>query len=159
MEGSSLTAYAAAASGELERTLPLVSALLSLARPSAFPVDLRHALEPLSVVYGAIANAAGGTLRISNCTEQMFVSTGGTAARTLLAELLDAAVGEPRAVTGELHRQGDRVALRLSSPLARPIGSDVRRLATSTGARFDSAHGATLLSFPALTPSGADSTP
>jgi hypothetical protein len=159
VEGSSLTAYAAAASGELERTLPLVDALLSLARPSAIPVDLQHALKPLTIVYGAIANAAGGTLRILNGTEQMFITTDGTTTRTMLAELLDAAVGEHPAVTGSIDRQHDRIALRLSSPLSRPIGSDVQRLATSTGVRFGSEHGDTLLSFPALTPSGVDSTP
>jgi nitrogen fixation/metabolism regulation signal transduction histidine kinase len=157
VERSALSPYATAAASELEQTIPLVEALLSLARPSAFPVDLRTALRPLATLYGAIARAAGGSLRIRNDSEQMFVAGDGTTVRVLLAELLDASVGEKREVNGTVIRRGEHVALSLNTPLARPIGRDVQRLGDACGMQLTHDHGETLLMFPALAHSGVDS--
>lgn len=157
VEGSALTVYAVAAASELERTIPLIDALLSLARPSPFPVDLHTALRPLATLYEAIARAAGGSLQISNDTEQMFIGVDGTTTRTLLAEILDAAVGEKRAVTGALVRDGEQIALRLTSALARSISENVQLLGASSGIQLSLDRDETLLLFPALVHSGVDS--
>lgn len=156
-ECSGLAPYAAAAASELERTLPLIDALLSLARPAAFPVDLHIVIRPIAALYEAIARAAGGSVRLLNDAEQMFVAVDGTIARTLVSELLDAVVSGTRAVTGVVVRQGEYVALRLDSPLSRPIGYDVQRLGAGCGIRLSVDDNETLLLFPALATSGVDS--
>lgn len=152
-----LAPYAAAASGELERTLPLIDALLSLARPAAVPVDLRTTLRPLATLYEAIARATGGSLRITNDTEQMFVDGDPVTVRVLLAELLDAAVADARTVTGVVARDGDRIALRLSPGLARPLSDDVHRLSAGVGARLSLDDQQALIMFPSLAHAGVDS--
>ena len=101
-EGSALAPFAAAASAELERTIPLVEALLALARPVANPVDLRIALQPLLVLYGAIATAGGGSLSVVYEAEQMFVAADGDTVRALLAEALDVTIGANLEVTGKV---------------------------------------------------------
>lgn len=157
VEGAALVPYAEAASSELERTLPLIDALLSLARPAAVPVDLQTTLAPLLTLYGSIAAAAGGSLRISNDAEQMFVAGDGISVRALLAELLDASVQGDRSVTGAVRRDGDRIALELSVSPVRPIDDDVQRLCAEARCRLTLHHDVATLMFPALTHSGVDS--
>lgn len=157
VDAAALSPYAVAAASELERTIPLLDALLSLARPSALPVDLRIALRPLVTLYAAIARASGGSLDISNDVEHMFVTTDDLTTRTLLAELLDAAVGEKRAVTGAVARDGEHIALRLTSSLTRPMGNDAQQLGVSCGIQLSQNVNETLLIFPSLAHSGFDS--
>jgi nitrogen fixation/metabolism regulation signal transduction histidine kinase len=149
-DGSALAPFATAASSELERVLPLVEALLSLARPLSVPVDLQTAIRPLAALYGAIAGAGGGSLQISNESEQMFVAIDGTTVRTLLAEVLDAAVAPDRAVAGILARDGASISLRLAAGLSRPISAHLLQLGARHDVRLSADTNETLLLFPAL---------
>ena len=157
MEGAALAPYAESASSELERTLPLIDALLALARPAASPVDLRTTLAPLLTLYGSVAAAAGGSLKVSNDAEQMFVAGDGITVRALLAELLDATVQGDRSVTGVVRRDDDRIVLQLSVPPARPIDDELQRLCADGGYRLTLHRDFATLMFPALTPPGVDS--
>jgi hypothetical protein len=156
-DGASIAPYAQAAAGELERTIPLIDALLALARPAIHPVDLRMTLAPLLTLYGSVATAAGGSLNISNDAEQMFVAGDGITVRALLAELLDASVQGDRSVTGEVRRDDDRIVLQLSVPPARPIDDELQRLCADGGYRLTLHPDFATLMFPALTHPGVDS--
>jgi hypothetical protein len=90
-------------------------------------------------------------------SEQMFVAADGVSTRTILAELLDASVGEKTMVTGIVAREGDHVALTLAAPLSRPISGNVQRLSDACGMQLRHDHDETLLKFPALAHSGVDS--
>jgi hypothetical protein len=149
--------YAAAASAELERTIPLVEALLTLARPAANPVDLRVVLQPLLVLYGAIAASGGGSLTVVYEAEHMFVAADGDTARALLAEALDVSVGANLEVAGKLAESDGNVSLRLVGGAGRPISAKMEGLATDRDIRVSSDEDETHLLFPALARAGVDS--
>lgn len=157
IEGSALAPFAAAAAAELERTIPLVEALLALARPLPIPVDLRTALQPLSVLYGAIATAGGGSLTIEPESEQLFVTVDGNAVRALLAEALDVTIGANLDVTARLGRSGGMVSLRMIGGAGRPIAAKIERFAAEIEARLSSDEDETALLFPAPARAGVDS--
>jgi hypothetical protein len=152
-----LAPYAAAASAELERAIPLVEALLALARPAANPVDLRIALQPLLVLYGAIAVAGGGSLNVVYEGEHMFVAADGDSSRALLAEALDVTVGANLDVSGKLAEADGMVSLRLIGGAGRPIAAKMEALATDCDVRLSSDEDETHLLFPALARAGVDS--
>ena len=156
-EPSTLAPYAAAAASELERTIPLVDALLTLARPLPHPIDLRTAVQPLVVLYGAIAVAAGGSLRIDYDAEQMFVKADGDAVRALLAEALDVSVGANLEVTGKLGVSDGSLSLRLVGGAGRPIAGKMERFAAAHDILLSSDEDETALLFPALARAGVDS--
>lgn len=156
-EAASLSPYAAAAAFELERTIPLVEALLTLARPLPNPVDLRLAILPLALLYGAIAVAAGGSLRIDYEAEQMFVRADGDAVRALLAEALDVTVGANLEVTGKLGASDGSFSLRMVGGAGRPIAGKMERFAVAHDILLSSDEDETALLFPALARAGVDS--
>jgi hypothetical protein len=158
MEGSALTPYAVAAASELERTIPLVEALLALARPLPIPVDLRIALQPLSVLYGAIAMTAGGSLTIVHDVEQMFVKADGDTVRALLAEALDVTIGANLEVAGKLGDSDGSFSLRMVGGAGRPIAGKMERFAAEHDVQLSSDEDETALLFPALARAGVDST-
>jgi hypothetical protein len=152
-----LAPYAQAAASELERTIPLVDALLSLARPLQNPVDLRTALQPFVVLYGAIAVAGGGSLDLVYEAEQMFVAADGDTVRALVAEALDVTIGANLEVTGRLGDSDGAASLRLIGGAGRPIAFSMERLAAERDIRLSSDEDETALLFPALTRAGVDS--
>ena len=156
-EGSAIAPYAAAAARELERTLPLVEALLALARPLPIPVDLRIALQPLSALYGAIATAAGGSLSLVYDSAPAFVKADGDTVRALLAEALDVSVGSNLEVTGRLGDADGSVSLRMVGGAGRPIAEKMERFAAAQDIRLSSDEDETALLFPALARAGVDS--
>lgn len=156
-EGSALAPYASAAASELERAIPLVEALLALARPLSNPVDLRIALQPLTKLYGAIAVAAGGSLNVVYEAEQMFVQADENTVRALLAEALDVTVGANLEVSGKLGESDGALSLRLVGGAGRPIAATMERLAAERDIRLSSDEDETHLLFPALARAGDDS--
>lgn len=156
-EGVALAPFAAAAACELERTIPLVEALLALARPLPIPVDLRTAVQPLSVLYGAIAVASGGSLTMEFLSEQMFVAGDSNAVRALLAEALDVTIGANLEVTAKLGHSDGIVSLRMIGGAGRPIAAKMERLAAEQHMQFSSDEDETALLFSALTRAGVNS--
>jgi hypothetical protein len=158
-DASALAPFAAAAAGELERTIPLVEALLALARPLPIPVDLRTAIEPLAVLYGAIAVAGGGSLSLEHESEQMFVGLDGNAVRALVAEALDVTIGNNLEVSARVGYSdaGSMLSLRMIGGAGRPISAKIERLAMDQQVRISSDEDETALLFPALARAGVDS--
>lgn len=157
VEAGTLAPYAAAAASELERTLPLVDALLTLTRPLQNPVDLKIALQPLAVLYGAIAVAGGGSLNLVYESEQMFVAADGDTVRALVAEALDVTIGANLEVTGRLGDSDGNLSLRLIGGAGRPVAAKMERLAAEQDIRLNSDEDETALLFPALARTGVDS--
>jgi hypothetical protein len=157
IEGSLLAPFAAAAVRELERTIPLVEALLALARPLSNPVDLRIAMQPLLTLYGAIAAAGGGSLNVVYEREQMFVEAGSDTVRALVAEALDVTIGSNLDVTGRVGDSEGSISIRLVGGAGRPIASRMERLAAEHDIRLNSDEDETFLLFPSLARAGVDS--
>lgn len=157
IEGSALLPYANAAASELERVLPLVDALLALARPLPNPVDLRAVLPPLLVLYRAIAVAGEGSLELGYQADQMFVSADGDTVRALVAEALDVTIGANLEVEGKVSGSDGAFAVRLVGGAGRPIASRMEALAAEHDIKFTADEDETLLLFPALANAGADS--
>jgi nitrogen fixation/metabolism regulation signal transduction histidine kinase len=156
-EGAALAPYAAAAAAELERTIPLVEALLALARPLSNPVDLRIAIQPFLALYGAIAAAGDGSLDVVYEGEQMFVNADGDTVRALLAEALDVTIGSNLEVAGRVANAEGSISIRLVGGAGRPIASKMERLAAEHDIRLNSDEDETFLLFPALARAGVDS--
>lgn len=156
-EASALAPYAAAAASELERTVPLVEAMLVLARPLSDPVDLRIALQPFLALYGAIAAAGGGSLDVVYEAEQMFVNADGDTVRALVAEALDVTIGSNLDVAGRVGDSQGSISIRLVGGAGRPIAAKMERLAAEHDIRLNSDEDETLLLFPALARAGVDS--
>jgi Signal transduction histidine kinase len=157
-DGAALAPYAAAAASELERAIPLVEALLVLARPLSVPVDLRSAIQPLLLLYRAIALAGGGTLDVVYEAEQMFVNADGDTVRALVAEALDVTVGANLEVAGRVGDSDGSISIRLVGGAGRPIAAKMDALAVEHDIRLNSDEDETLLLFPALARAGVDST-
>ena len=157
-EASALAPYATAASSELERALPLVDALLALARPLPNPVDLRTAIQPLVALYGAIAVAGSGSLQLVYEAEQMFLAVDGDTVRALAAEALDVTIGANLDVAGRLGNDSEgNISLRLIGGAGRPIAAKMERLAAERDIRLSSDEDETLLLFPSLVRAGVES--
>lgn len=156
-EGSAIAPFAAAAASELERTIPLVEALLALARPLSTPVDLSVALRPLAVLYGAIAGAAGGSLVLEHDAGHMMVRADGDAVRALLCEALDVTVGANLDVSGELGDIDGYFSLRMIGGAGRPIAARMEHFAAEHDVRIRSDEDETALLFPVLARAGVDS--
>ncbi|MBK5187663.1 MAG: HAMP domain-containing histidine kinase [Gemmatimonadaceae bacterium] len=156
-EGAAVAPFAASAAGELERALPIVEALLAMARPLPIPVDLRIALPPFLALYGAIAVAGGGSLKVVNEAEQMFVNADGDTVRALVAEALDVTVGANLDVTGRLADSDGVLSLRLIGGAGRPIAAPMERLAAERDIQLSSDENETVLLFPSLARAGVDS--
>lgn len=156
-QGSALAPYADAAASELERAIPLVEALLSLARPLSNPVDLRVAMQPLLALYGAIARAGGGSLDVVYEAEHMFVNADGDTVRALVAEALDVTVGANLEVAGKIGESDGSISVRLVGGAGRPIATKMERLAAEHDIRLNSDEDETLLLLPALARAGVDS--
>ena len=139
--------------------MPLVEALLALARPLANPVDLRVAVQPLVVLYGAIAKTGGGSLSVVYETEHLFVAADGDTVRALLAEALDVTVGANLEVSGQLADSDGNLSLRLIGGAGRPIAAKMEGLAAEHDIRLSSDEDETHLLFPALARAGVDSNP
>lgn len=149
--------FATAAAQELERALPLVEALLALARPLPNPVDLRLAMQPLLVLYRAIAKAGGGSLDVVYEAEHMFVAADGDTVRALVAESLDVSVGANLEVAGKVVESDRSISLRLVGGAGRPTAPRMEQLAAAHDSRLNSDEDETLLLMPALARAGADS--
>jgi signal transduction histidine kinase len=156
-QGAALAPYAAAAASELERAIPLVEALLALARPLSTPVDLRVAMQPLVVLYGAIATAGGGSLDVVYEAEHMFVNADGDTVRALVAEALDVTVGANLEVAGKIGESEGSISVRLVGGAGRPVATKMEQLAAEHDIGLDSDEDETLLLLPALTRAGVDS--
>jgi hypothetical protein len=59
-------------------------------------------MQPLLVLYGAIAKAGGGSLDVVYEAEQMFVAADGDTVRALVAESMDVTVGSNLEVAGRV---------------------------------------------------------
>jgi signal transduction histidine kinase len=156
-QGSALAAYADAAASELERAIPLVEALLALARPLSAPVDLRIAMQPLLALYGAIAKAGGGSLDVVYEAEHMFVNADGDTVRALVAEALDVTVGANLEVAGKIGESDGAISVRLVGGAGRPVATKMEQLAAEHDIRLNSDEDETLLLLPALARAGVDS--
>jgi signal transduction histidine kinase len=156
-EASALAPYTAAAVAELERTIPLVEALLALARPLPNPVDLRIALQPFLALYGAIAGAGGGSLDVVYEAEQMFVNADGDTVRALVAEAIDVTIGSNLDVAGRVGDSESSISIRLVGGAGRPVAAKMERLAAEHDIRLISDEDETLLLFPAFARAGVDS--
>ena len=156
-DGPALAPYAAAAASELERTVPLVDALLALARPLPNPVDLRVAIQPLLVLYRAIAVAGGGSLDMVYEAEQMFVNTDGDTVRALIAEALDVTVGANLEIAGKIASSNGSISIRMVGGAGRPIAPRMEALAAEHDIQLNADEEETLLLFPALARAGVDS--
>jgi nitrogen fixation/metabolism regulation signal transduction histidine kinase len=156
-QGSALAAYADAAASELERAIPLVEALLALARPLSAPVDLRVAMQPLLALYGAIAKAGGGSLDVVYEAEHMFVNADGDTVRALVAEALDVTVGANLEVAGKIGESDGAISVRLVGGAGRPVATKMEQLAAEHDIRLNSDEDETLLLLPALARAGVDS--
>jgi signal transduction histidine kinase len=156
-QGSALAAYADAAASELERAIPLVEALLALARPLSAPVDLRVAMQPLLALYGAIAKAGGGSLAVVYEAEHMFVNADGDTVRALVAEALDVTVGANLEVAGMIGESDGAISVRLVGGAGRPVATKMEQLAAEHEIRLNSDEDETLLLLPALARAGVDS--
>jgi nitrogen fixation/metabolism regulation signal transduction histidine kinase len=156
-QGSALAAYADAAASELERAIPLVEALLALARPLSTPVDLRVAMQPLLALYGAIAKAGGGSLDVVYEAEHMFVNADGDTVRALVAEALDVTVGANLEVAGKIGESDGAISVRLVGGAGRPVATKMEQLAAEHDIRLNSDEDETLLLLPALARAGVDS--
>ncbi|HEY2898615.1 MAG TPA: histidine kinase dimerization/phospho-acceptor domain-containing protein [Gemmatimonadaceae bacterium] len=156
-EVSTLAPYATAAANELERAIPLVDALLALARPLSNPVDLRIAMRPLLVLYGAIATAGGGSLDVVYGAEHMFVAVDADIVRALVAESLDVTVGANLDIAGRVSESDGSIAVRLVGGAGRPIATKMEQLAAVHDIRLNSDEDETLLLMPALARAGVDS--
>lgn len=154
---SALAPYASAAAGELERAMPLVEALLALARPVANPVDLRSVMRPLLVLYGAIATTGGGSLDVVYETEHMFVAADGDTVRALVAEALDVTIGANLDVAGRVGESDGAISLRLVGGAGRPVATRMEQLAAEHDIRLNADEDETLLLMPARARAGADS--
>jgi signal transduction histidine kinase len=152
-----LVPYATAAAQELERAIPLVEALLALARPLPNPVDLRLAMQPLLVLYGAIAKAGGGSLAVVYEAEHMFVTADCDTVRALVAESLDVSVGANLEVAGKVGESDGAISLRLVGGAGRPIATRMEQLAAEHHIRLNSDEDETLLLMPALARAAVDS--
>mgnify|MGYP001548070088 FL=1 len=130
---------------------------MALARPLPIPVDLRIALQPLTTLYGAIATAAGGSLKLVYESQQMFVRADENTVRALLAEALDVTVGANLEISGRLGDSDGALSLRLVGGAGRPIAAKMERLAAERDIRFGSDEDETHLLFPALARAGVDS--
>lgn len=155
--GPALAPYVAAAVGELERMIPLVEALLALARPLSNPVDLTIAMQPFLALYGAIAAAGGGSLQVVYEAEQMFVNADSDTVRALLAEALDVTIGSNLEVAGRVGDNEGAISIRLVGGAGRPIASKMERLAAEHDIRLNSDEDETLLLFPVPARAGVDS--
>jgi signal transduction histidine kinase len=156
-QGAALAPYAAAAASELERAIPLVEALLALARPLSTPVDLRVAMQPLVALYGAIATAGGGSLDVVYEAEHMFVNADGDTVRALVAEALDVTVGANLEVAGKIGESEGSISVRLVGGAGRPVATKMEQLAAEHDIGLDSDEDETLLLLPALARAGVDS--
>ena len=156
-DAAALSPYASAAAQELERAIPLVEALLALARPLPNPIDLRLAMQPLLVLYGAIAKAGGGSLDVVYEAEQMFVAADGDTVRALLAESMDVTVGSNLEVAGRVGVSDGAISLRLVGGAGRPVATKMEQLAALHDIQLNSDEDETLLLMPALARAGVDS--
>ena len=156
-DAAALSPYASAAAQELERAIPLVEALLALARPLPNPIDLRLAMQPLLVLYGAIAKAGGGSLDVVYEAEQMFVGADGDTVRALLAESMDVTVGSNLEVAGRVGVSDGAISLRLVGGAGRPVATKMEQLAALHDIQLNSDEDETLLLMPALARAGVDS--
>jgi signal transduction histidine kinase len=156
-DAAALSPYASAAAQELERAIPLVEALLALARPLPNPIDLRLAMQPLLVLYGAIAKAGGGSLDVVYEAEQMFVAADGDTVRALVAESMDVTVGSNLEVAGRVGVSDGAISLRLVGGAGRPVATKMEQLAALHDIQLNSDEDETLLLMPALARAGVDS--
>jgi signal transduction histidine kinase len=156
-DAAALSPYASAAAQELERAIPLVEALLALARPLPNPIDLRLAMQPLLVLYGAIAKAGGGSLDVVYEAEQMFVGADGDTVRALVAESMDVTVGSNLEVAGRVGVSDGAISLRLVGGAGRPVATKMEQLAALHDIQLNSDEDETLLLMPALARAGVDS--
>jgi hypothetical protein len=128
-----------------------------LARPLSTPVDLRVAMQPLVVLYGAIATAGGGSLDVVYEAEHMFVNADGDTVRALVAEALDVTVGANLEVAGKIGESEGSISVRLVGGAGRPVATKMEQLAAEHDIGLDSDEDETLLLLPALARAGVDS--
>ncbi len=119
--------------------IPLVDALLALARPLPNPVDLRAAMPPLLVLYRAIAVAGGGSLELGYEAEQMFVSCRRQTPCVPSSPRRSTSPSEPISRSRARSSGSDadrRLAVRLVGGAGRPIATRMER--ARGGARHSS---------------------
>lgn len=116
MTAASLAPFADAAAAELERTVKLVDALLAMARPAPYPVDLIALLQPLLIVYAEMALRQGGLLEV-DLTEGTIIESAeqAEACRLIVASALEAAAARPGAAALRMSEDDDGVMLTVRS--------------------------------------------
>jgi signal transduction histidine kinase len=96
VEPATLVPFGEAAASELARATALVDALLALARPASSPVDLVTVLDPLVVLYDAVATPRGGRVTLERSRGEMSeTSANGDLVRCIVAAVLDQAIDDP----------------------------------------------------------------
>ncbi|MGH7720317.1 MAG: histidine kinase dimerization/phospho-acceptor domain-containing protein [Gemmatimonadaceae bacterium] len=151
---SALAPFAETAAGEVERTARLVEALLAVARPTAADaVDLMAVLDPLVLLYGALAERAQGRLLVERLDgAPADSSVDALSARLAIATILEAATAEPAAVrcTVEGRKEGEGTALSVACDEgALEVPAAVRRISMQAGIRFEERRNAVSVLFPA----------
>jgi signal transduction histidine kinase len=153
-----LATFAELASGEIGRSAQLIEALLALARPpSANAVDLRQALDPLVVLYGAVAVRNGGCLEVVRPPQGTDSHAGGPStvdalsARLAIATILDHSVDGAARVECWAASVAGAPTVGVSRDGGAPVIPDVERIQTALPAvRIEHARSAVTIVFPAL---------
>jgi signal transduction histidine kinase len=116
-DAASVAPFAESATAELLRATPLVEALLTLARPVRKPVDLWDVLQPLTVVFHAIASANGGAVTVERPVGEEFTTAAdGSATRLALATALQQVLVGAAAVRCLVERSPDAVVVSMFGP-------------------------------------------
>ena len=174
---ASIARFADASARELERTIQLVDALLSLARPVGAPLDLWDALRPLVTLHHALASAGegrgtgkgrgraldgdgergegnGAVVLAPRGGASLQVDADPTVARVALATALDAAASasSPPHVLCSVERRDERhvvLVIRCAKPTS-PAPDAVLDLLRGSGIRLEAASGGIIVLFRAL---------
>jgi signal transduction histidine kinase len=156
---ASLATFAELASGEIARSARLIEALLTLARPaSAHTVDLRQVLDPLIVLYGAVADRNGSRLEVVRPPEGTGPDAGRNAgivdalsARLAIATILDHSVEGAARVACWAARVDGAPTVGVSRDGGAPVIPNLERIQAALPAvRIEHDGGGMSIVFPAL---------
>ena len=149
---SALAPFAESAAAELERTARLVEALLAVTRPTpGGAVDLTVVLDPLALLYGALAERGQGRLLVERRDgAPADTSVDALSARLAIAAILEAATARAATVRCTVERRKEGTALSVACDEgAVELPAEVRRVAMQAGIRFEERRNAVSVLFPA----------
>lgn len=150
MDAATLAPYAAEAGAQAERAIPLVEALVALARPAVTPVDLYEILRPIARLYQAVAEAGEGALQLDPAPNPPVLSSaGGHAARLALATALDLLVEPGARVRIAVRREGGGAVATVAGPRAATLPDErVRNALAAEWIMMETRGSAIVMHFP-----------